>query len=211
MVRVCVFGSSSAKTPAKYLDVAYELGELIADKGHICVNGGGNAGVMGAANRGARARGGQILGVIHERFCVDKSEDELIDNMIRVGGNDLNARKQGLLDNSDCILVMPGGVGTFDELWDCVGAKSLGMKGMTHKPVCVVNVDGFFDGSIMQLQRAQAEGLLYNTDLDAYFHTESSVSGALAWVTAVLDVASKGGAGGEEQRVFDRTAATTSD
>jgi len=82
---------------------------------------------MGALNKGARANGGEIIGIIHKQFCVDSDEDKLITNMIKVDGNNLNDRKDLLLDNSDCIIILPGGCGTFDEFWDCISSKSLGI------------------------------------------------------------------------------------
>jgi predicted Rossmann-fold nucleotide-binding protein len=133
-----------------------------------------------------RSESGNILGVIHEKFCVDNGEDVLITHMIYTGGSDLTARKQGLLDNGDGILVLPGGVGKFDELWDAVCGKSLDMKGMKHKPICVINSDGYFDGSIMQLKRAFEEGLLYHA-VEDYFHVESTPSLALTWLMSKLE------------------------
>ena len=120
--------------------------------------------------------------MIHEKFIVDGGEDALISHMVTTQGTDLTLRKQLLLDHGKGILVLPGGVGTLDELWDAVCGKSLGMKGMASKPICVVNSDGYFDGSIMQLQRAAKEGMCYFTDLDDYFHVEETAEGALNWV-----------------------------
>jgi predicted Rossmann-fold nucleotide-binding protein len=57
-----------------------------------------------------------------------------------------------LLENGDCVIVLPGGVGTFDEFWDTVCGKSLGMKNLSHKPVCLVNAHGYYDGFVAQLQ-----------------------------------------------------------
>lgn len=186
MVRVTVFGSSSKKTPTKFLEAAFALGALLAEQGHICVNGGGDCGVMGELNKGVRSKGGEIIGVIHERFTVDTSEDRLIKNMIITTGDDLTSRKQFLLDHGDCVLVMPGGVGTFDELWDAVCGKSLGMKGMKMKPICIVNVDGYFEGSIMQLKRAFDEDLLY-LRLEDYLHVEASPAESLGWCVRTLE------------------------
>lgn len=80
---------------------------------------------------------------------------------------------------------MPGGVGTFDELWDCICGKSLGMKGMDHKPICVVNIDGFYDGFIMQLRRAYRDGILYGP-AETYFHVETDAIEALNWCQKVF-------------------------
>ncbi len=73
-MRVCVYGSSSKQTPQKYLDAAFKLGELLAERNHVCVNGGGKAGCMGAVNEGCKQRKGRIICVIHEIFLVDKEE-----------------------------------------------------------------------------------------------------------------------------------------
>ena len=129
-LQVLVFGSSSPKTSQSYLDAAFELGKLIAEKDCICVNGGGKYGVMGSLNQGARENKGQIIGVLHESFIFDSEEDHAITKHIVTRGNDLNERKKLLFDNGDCIIVAPGGVGTLDEMWDAICGKSLKMKGI---------------------------------------------------------------------------------
>lgn len=179
-MRVCVFGSSSSATLPIYLEAAHALGEEIAKRHYVCVNGGGANGVMGSLNEGCTKAGGHIIGVIHEMFVVDKQEDSRIKHLIVCKGSDLKERKQQLLDNADCLIVMPGGVGTFDELWDAVCTKSLGLGGLTHKPISVVNVNGFYDGSILQLQRAAQDCLLHRS-VDTYFQVHSSPAEALNW------------------------------
>jgi uncharacterized protein (TIGR00730 family) len=138
------------------------------------------SGVMGGVNQGCDRYQGQVRGIIHEKFCVDFGEHPHIKDLIICRGSDLAERKQALLDHSDCIIVMPGGVGTFDEFWDCVCGKSLGMKGMNRKPICVVNMDGFYDGFLMQMRRAHKEGILYG-QVETYFHVEENPIKALDW------------------------------
>jgi uncharacterized protein (TIGR00730 family) len=70
-LRICCYGSSSNLTPQKYLDQAYALGKLLAQRGHVCVNGAGAWGCMGALNQGASDHDGHIIGVIHGMFEVD--------------------------------------------------------------------------------------------------------------------------------------------
>lgn len=137
----------------------------------------------GSLNRGCRSKNGQIIGVIHERWCVDGGGDDQIPNMIICKGNDLDERKRKLMDHGDCLIVLPGGVGTFDELWDVVSSRSLGFKDLTGKPICLVNTDGFYDGFITQIQRASQEGLLYGT-VDSYFHVCDDPKSALDWCIA---------------------------
>lgn len=182
-MRITVFGSSAIKTPKIYLEESFQLGVLIAQHGYTCINGGGKNGVMGALNEGCRSKNGKIIGVIHSMFCVDGQEDEKLSELVIVDGNDLTERKQLLLDNGDCILIMPGGVGTFDEFWETVSAKSLGMKELQHKPICLVNINGFYNGFITQLHRAFDDQLLYLHATD-YFHIVSNVNEAFEWCEA---------------------------
>ena len=65
-ISFCVYGSSSTKTKDKYIDASFELGAEIAKRGHVCVNGGGCNGCMGAMNRGCRSEKGSVIGVIHQ-------------------------------------------------------------------------------------------------------------------------------------------------
>lgn len=188
--RVCLFGSSSPQTPEVFCACARDVGEGLARLGYICVHGGGGAGVMGSITNGARAGGGSVIGVIHRRFVVDNSEDDRLGSvedggLIISDGPDLTERKQLLIDNGDCIVVLPGGVGTLEELWESVSAKSLGMKGLHEKEICVVNINGFFDGSIAQLKRAHEEKLLY-LPLEDYFNVVNSAEDAIQWCHSTL-------------------------
>lgn len=75
-MKICIFGSSSPRTNEKYLSAAYNLGQEIARLNHICVNGAGLHGCMGAVNRGMRSCQGKIIGVSHEMFRGGDSEIE---------------------------------------------------------------------------------------------------------------------------------------
>lgn len=179
-IRVGVFGSSSTSTKELYVEEAIRLGELIAKNKCICVNGAGRFGVMGGVNEGVYRSHGEVIGVIHKRFSVDFGEDPRIKRLIVVDGWDLAERKLQLFAESDCLIVMPGGVGTFDELWEGVCAKSLSMKGLGSVPMCLVNIEGFYDGFIEQMNRAKKDGVLYS-EIEEYFHVENTVDGALNW------------------------------
>lgn len=185
-IHICVFGSSSPKTKETYIEAAFELGQVIASNNCVAVNGGGKFGVMGAVNRGCRSKNGTIVGVIHEKFVFDMDEDKAITKMVICKGNDLNERKQLLFDHADCIIVAPGGCGTLDEMWDAISCRSLKMKGLTHKPICLLNTDGFYDGSIQQLQRAYDDSLLYRPT-DQYFKVVHTPEEAVAWCRAELE------------------------
>ena len=135
-LRVVCYGSSSSKTPEKYLMEARALGFILALRGHVCVNGAGSFGCMAAMNAGAASGNGHIVGVIHEMWVVDGSDwsanvvdagahdvftnpadrDGPIRELLVAGGDDLQERKKLLVKDADALIVLPGGPGTWDEV-----------------------------------------------------------------------------------------------
>ena len=130
-LRVCCYGSSSSRTPARYTDAAYRLGRALALRGHTCVNGAGSFGCMDAMNVGANDAGGRIVGIIHEKFVQEGGDwFEGTSSVFRpredggggtheiviARGNDLQERKRLLVEGADALAVLPGGPGTWDEV-----------------------------------------------------------------------------------------------
>eukprot|EP00615_Pteridomonas_danica_P019038 CAMPEP_0114396222 /NCGR_PEP_ID=MMETSP0102-20121206/13434_1 /TAXON_ID=38822 ORGANISM="Pteridomonas danica, Strain PT" /NCGR_SAMPLE_ID=MMETSP0102 /ASSEMBLY_ACC=CAM_ASM_000212 /LENGTH=172 /DNA_ID=CAMNT_0001556889 /DNA_START=13 /DNA_END=528 /DNA_ORIENTATION=+ len=172
-MRVLVYASSSLTTSEVFRKTASDLGKYLAKEGHVCVNGGGNCGGMGALNQSCSENGGKIVTVIHQRWVVDGEEFEHIKNFERVvvGGDDLGERKRQLLNHADCVIVLPGGVGTFDELFETSCLKQLGF--IEELPICLVNVDGYYDSLIEQMKRAKKETLLRG-EIDEIIHSEKT-------------------------------------
>mmetsp|Transcript_24367 Transcript_24367/g.37563 ORF Transcript_24367/g.37563 Transcript_24367/m.37563 type:complete len:282 (-) Transcript_24367:76-921(-) len=208
-MRVCCYGSSSAKTPAAYVDESYKLGQVLAKRGHVCVNGAGKSGCMGAMNNGASDGNGDIIGVIHEMFIgKDKlgrakgdedgshptfRKEELpngenppegaptrapMRELLIAGGHDLQERKRLLVENADCICVLPGGCGTFDELWEMACSRGLGLMTM---PIVCVSVNGFYAPFEDMLKRAYKDNLLYSLP-DDIIHFEPTAEKAVEWL-----------------------------
>jgi len=203
-MNICVFGSSSPRTKQRYIDESYVLGQLLAERGLTCVNGGGRYGCMGGMNDGCHRCNGTIVGIIHKKFCVDITEHPFIKDLVVVDGDDLYERKLALFNNSECVIVLPGGVGTFDELFDGVSSKSLNMKNMTYKPICLVNIDGFYDGFIQQMERAYEDNILYHPVQD-YFHVEDNAKDALDWcINQLNDMRAKGAVVATNEFIDDR-------
>ncbi|RYG66735.1 TIGR00730 family Rossman fold protein [archaeon] len=208
--RVCVFGSSAPSTKTLYYDESVRLGRLIAERGCLCVNGAGRYGVMGGVNEGCLSSSGRIKGVIHKTFLVDNGEDSRLKDLVVTEGNDLSERKNMLFANADCVICMPGGVGTFDEFWDGVCARSLNMKGLGATPFCLVNIDGFYDGFIQQTKRAKQDGMMY-LELDEYYHVSSTIEDALDWCVSKLSDQSYTSSPVHSTRISTRTAEAPED
>lgn len=176
-IRACVFASASPDTPEKYMLAAAALGRALATANAVCVNGGGKFGCMGALNEALKAAGGRVCGVIHEKW-VDGEAAEGLDEMLVASGDDLSERKRLLLDGASCLIALPGGVGTLDELLHTVAGVHTRIA--APLPICVVNTDGYYDGLILQLQRAEDEGLL-RMRYTQLLHVEDTPEAAVAW------------------------------
>jgi len=185
-MHICVYGSASKLTPNKYLDAATEVGELIAKAGHVCINGAGANGVMGALNRALLKSGGQVIGVVHEKMVDgDITGLETAGMELRLArGPTLEERKRMLAESAEGFIALPGGPGTFEELWEVASLESLRL--LTEKararPVILVNTDGFYSGFIMQLLRAHTDGLL-RVEPDDVIKVVSTPAEAMACLT----------------------------
>ena len=128
-------------THPELLELATELGEAIAERGWTLVWGGGRVSAMGAVASAARARGGRTVGVIPQilmrREIADADADELIVS------ETMRERKQVMEDRADAFIVLPGGVGTLDELLD---AWTTGYLGLHRKPIVMLDSFGHYEG-----------------------------------------------------------------
>jgi uncharacterized protein (TIGR00730 family) len=154
-VSITVFCSSSRHAPQVYLDTARELGAAIAAAGCTLVYGGNYCGCMAALADGARSRGGRVIG-ISPRVFVDKGlADTQCDELIVT--DDLHRRKGLLEEAGDAFIVLPGGIGTFDELIDVLVGRVIGRHG---KSIVLLNLDGFFAPFIGMLEHGVKLGFI---------------------------------------------------
>ena len=154
-MRITVFASSSPRTPVPYLRLAEEVAEACVAAGVTVINGAGNSGCMGALNERLLALNGQVEGVILRKFHDEGQGDTRLPTVI---ADTMRERKRLLGARTDAYLTLPGGPGTFEELWEVVVERQIG----THtRPVVVLDCDGYYDGFRQQLGRAADDGLLY--------------------------------------------------
>ena len=148
-MNICLYGASSSAIAKAYVNPTEELGAKIAERGHTLIYGGGAAGLMGAAARGAYSRGGEIIGVVPSFLNVDGI---LFDNCTELIFTETMRERKALMEQkSDAFIMTPGGVGTFDEFFEILTLKQLGRH---SKPIAVFNINGYFDILIAQLENA---------------------------------------------------------
>ena len=148
-MNICLYGASSSAIAKAYVNPTEELGAKIAERGHTLIYGGGAAGLMGAAARGAYSRGGKIIGVVPSFLNVDGI---LFDNCTELIFTETMRERKALMEQkSDAFIMTPGGVGTFDEFFEILTLTQLGRH---SKPIAVFNINGYFDSLIAQLENA---------------------------------------------------------
>jgi hypothetical protein len=149
---VTVYCASSRRADPEYRTVARRLGELLAEADVTVVYGGGGVGSMGALADGALERGGRVEGVL-PRFMHDLEWGHPRLSDLHVV-NDLHERKRLMIDRSDAVVALPGGCGTFEELFEAITWKRLGLW---SRPIVLVNTRGFYDPAVALLERAVEE------------------------------------------------------
>lgn len=155
LTHVCVFcGASSGKDPSFARD-AGALGRALATRQMTLVFGGGSVGLMGAVADGAIAAGGRTIGVITE-LLHDKELGHRGLTRLHVVKT-MHERKMTMAQHADAFVVLPGGFGTLDEMFEIIAWAQLGIHA---KPVGLVNTSGFFDGLLAFLDHAGASGFL---------------------------------------------------
>jgi uncharacterized protein (TIGR00730 family) len=145
---VCVYCASSEAVDQHYRTVAAELGRAIAAQGWGLVYGGGSVGLMGEVARAALAGGAHVAGVIPERLASRELLLEGLSEAIRT--ETMRERKAIMDERADAFVVLPGGIGTLEELVEIVTLKQLGYH---DRAVVLLDEAGYWDPLIAQLER----------------------------------------------------------
>ncbi|MGN1061151.1 MAG: TIGR00730 family Rossman fold protein [Candidatus Coproplasma sp.] len=141
-MRICVFGAASAHIDEKYIKAVEELGEKLAKRGHSLVFGCGSTGLMGAVARGVKRCGGYIKGVV-PRFFKEEGVELLYEECDEtVYTKTMAERKSIMEDSADAFIIVPGGVGTFEEMFEVITLKQLNRF---DKAIVFYDIDGYYD------------------------------------------------------------------
>jgi len=137
---VCVFCGSSPGLDPRYAAEAARFGRLLASHHIGLIYGGGAVGLMGAVANGALADGGRVVGVI-PRFLLraEVGHEHLSERLVV---ETMHERKMAMFERSDAFVVLPGGVGTLEELFEILSWRTLALHA---KPMVVVEGDGYWD------------------------------------------------------------------
>ncbi len=158
---VCVFCGSQAGRRPEYEQAARELARVLLLHDVALVYGGGHVGLMGALADAMLAGGGRVAGIIPQHLMRPEVAHQDLTELIVV--DSMHARKRLMAERSDAFVVLPGGYGTLEEMFEMVTWLQLQLHA---KPVGVVNVDGYFDHLLRFVEHCAREGFIRRADWD---------------------------------------------
>ncbi len=180
---VAIYCASSTKIKPIYYEAASKLGRLLAERGVTQVNGAGNMGLMQAASDAALAAGGKVIGVI-PHFMIEQNWHHTGLTQI-IETVDMESRKQTINDMTDAAIVLPGGCGTLDELFEIMTLKQLGVY---LKPIVILNIDGYYDYLLRHLQHSMEENFMRKEHVDIWRVAETPEEAVeMVFTTPLID------------------------
>ncbi len=175
-MRITLYGAARDNVDTIYKEEVEKLGAEMARRGHTMVFGGGASGLMGAAARGMRAEGGRIIGVtprfIHKFEPIFDDCTELIDTKT------MSERKDKMESLADAFIIVPGGIGTFDEFFQILTLRSLGRH---EKPIVLFNVKNFWDNLLSVVGSDMFKGFI-GTDVASCFTVCETAESVFAYL-----------------------------
>lgn len=152
---LCVYCGSRPGEQAAFGDAARAVGTWIGTHGGQLVYGGGRSGLMGTVAEATRLAGGRVVGVIPQALVDKELANRACDELHIV--QTMHERKALMAERSDAFLALPGGIGTFEELFEVWTWRQLGYH---DKPIGLLDVAGYYGGMLAFLQHSVANGLM---------------------------------------------------
>jgi hypothetical protein len=151
---VCVYCASSDMAAPAYLEAAAELGRILARENVRLVYGGGGVGLMGACARAAHEAGGKVLGVIPQFLTSVERQLTTVETVVVTS---MHERKMMMFEAADAFAILPGAIGTLEEVIELLSWRRLGLHA---KPICFLNLGGFWDPLYQLFEHILQQGLL---------------------------------------------------
>jgi uncharacterized protein (TIGR00730 family) len=152
---IAVFCASSSAVAPHYLDAAAAVGHEIGSRSGVIVYGGATVGLMGQVADAAMAAGGRVYGVMPQLLVDREVAHTGIHELVVV--ETMHERKALMSERAAAYVILPGGFGTYDEFFEVLTWKQLGMH---RKPIILVNLAGYYDPLLAQIDHAIAEGMI---------------------------------------------------
>jgi uncharacterized protein (TIGR00730 family) len=165
---VTVYCSSSIAIDRAYFIAGRDLGDAIARNGWKLVYGGNNVGLMGVLADSVRAAGGKVIGVTPQLFIDKGLDDKNCDEFIVTSG--MRERKATMEVRGDAFIALPGGLGTFEEVFEIIVGKQLALH---NKPIVLMNIKGYFNPLLDMIERGIEQRFIKDHAREYCFVTDS--------------------------------------
>ncbi len=185
MKSIVVFCGSSSGSDPEFLVFAKQLGATIASRGARLIYGGAKVGLMGCIADEVLAQGCEVIGILPRFLSIKEVAHERLTQLIIV--ENMHERKTKMFELGDAFIALPGGFGTLEELFEVVTWAQLGLH---QKPIGILNVNGFYDPLITQLDHMVSKGLLKQGNRDMIM-IDGTVDGLLALMQAYQPISAK--------------------
>ncbi|MEE0264971.1 MAG: TIGR00730 family Rossman fold protein [Acutalibacteraceae bacterium] len=168
-MRICVYGAASPTIDNIYKEMVEHLGKTMVQRGHSLVFGGGGNGLMGAVAKGVHSAGGHIIGVVPQFFLDEKIEAmfEYCNEMILT--ETMRERKQTMEDYADAFIIVPGGIGTYEEFFEILTLKQLCRH---NKPIAVYNIKDYYNEIDIAMKEAMRKNFIKDNCDELYELTD---------------------------------------
>ena len=163
-MKLCIFCSANQNIDPEFFTMTEELGRWAARNGHSIVFGGHDAGLMHAVSKAAKEAGGQVIGVVPRKIEEMGRLSPYLD--VHIPTENLTDRKDLMMLQGDAFIILPGGIGTLDELFTVAAAATLQFH---QKPIILWNMKGFWDSLINCMDDLQQKGVIRGQWLNYIF------------------------------------------
>ena len=162
-MNICVYCGAQGGNDPHLTEVMEELGRQIASHGFGLIYGAGNCGLMGAVSGGVLEAGGRVIGVAPP--FIKSYEPVREEGTVFINVPTMGVRKEIMENNTDAFIVAPGGIGTFDEFFQCVTLKELGQLTC---PVVLYNYNGYYEGLLSFIRQCAESGFIRERAFDMF-------------------------------------------
>ena len=152
---ICVYCGSRPGERPEFTDTARAVGHWIGERKGQLVYGGGRTGLMGTVAEATREAGGRVVGIIPQALVDKEVANRACDELLVV--DTMHERKALMSERADAFLALPGGIGTFEELFEIWTWRQLGYH---DKPIGILNVASYYDGLLAFMAHSVREGLM---------------------------------------------------
>ena len=154
-MNICIFCSANQAIDPEFFALTEELGRRLGAMGHTIVFGGVNQGLMECVARASHDGGGKTIGVVPRIVEQSGRISQYADTVVQC--DNLNDRKQLMIEKSDVFIALPGGIGTLDEIFTVAASATIGYH---KKRILLYNMKGFWDSLIAHLDDLQSKGVI---------------------------------------------------